>query len=253
MVEWECILECNYRCFYCGNGRNDMLHKPIRYETDKVRTFKFLDKIYKEFPDEELFVFGGEPFIHPFIDEIIGHMNEIGMKFVIQTNFSFIDRIKQMLDVHEFTVQVSLHPTEINDKMQILNGIEELQNIIRRIDIMFVGQTSLDLFKDVLPRLTNKRVLHTTPVGDFNLKGVCNEHLYRFNEMKRAVYGKVYQFEEGDRSFDWEEQMKGGSIYKGRPCIYKDRYVLFDPSLKRYMCNYRQNNEVCPNDQCFLM
>jgi len=253
IVEWECVLACNYKCFYCGNGRNDMIDKPIPFETDIDKVFKFLDGIKSEFPDEELFVFGGEPFLHPHIELIIKHMNEIGLKFVIQTNFSCTDRIRMIADTQELNIQISLHPSEINDKIDTLNGIEEMENIIRRIDVMFIGQPSYDLFREVIQRLNDKSILYTTPVADFNISGVCNDHLYEFNKVKKTVFGQAYRFEKGDRSYQWEDQMRGDITYKGKTCIYKDKYVLFDPALKRYTCNYRQNNEVCPNDQCFLM
>ena len=230
-----------------------MLERPIHLEKDKLKVFEFLDNIKQEFPDEELFVFGGEPFLHPFFGDIMTYMNHIGLKFVVQTNFSKIYTIRNMSKRTDFNLQISLHPSEIKGKMELLNGISALQGNIRQIDIMYVGQPSLDLFKEVLPILTDKSKLYMAPVADFNLKDVCNKHLFEFNRLKKTVIGRVYNFEQGDRSYNWEKQMKGEVSYKGKPCIYENEYVLFDPSLERYTCNYRQNNKVCPNDQCFLM
>jgi len=253
IIEWECILECNYKCFYCGNGRNDMLDESIPHEQDKTKVFKFLDDIKLHYPDDELFVFGGEPFCHPFIGEIIHHMNEIGLNYIIQTNFSLTDKIRRILDNEQFEIQISLHDTEIVDIPKLIYDISDLQHIIRRIDVMYDGQQSLDLYKQVLPILDNRDILYVTPIADFNLDDVCNNHLFEFNRLKKTVIGKVYRFEKGDRSFKWERQMKGEISYKGDVCIYKDKYVLFDASLHKYTCNYRQNNNDCPNDQCFLM
>jgi organic radical activating enzyme len=253
IVEWECTLNCNYRCYYCGNGRNDMLPCVIPHEPDKEKIFRFLDGILDEFPESELFVFGGEPFLHPFIGEIIAYMNEIKLQYIIQTNFSQPEIIKSILEKEDFTIQVSLHRMQIQDIMGLYNSIRELQHIIKRIDIMFDGAGCLPLYGEVLRVLDDKKKLYMAPIADFNLDGVCNQHLYEFNRLKKGVYGKVYQFESGNRSYVWEEQMRGNISYKGKTCLYKNRYVLFDPSLKRYKCNYRQNNEICPNDQCFLM
>ena len=64
IVEWEAVLDCNYKCHYCSNGRNDLLDKPIRYEKDMNKICAFLDNIKAQWPDEEVFVFGGEPLLH---------------------------------------------------------------------------------------------------------------------------------------------------------------------------------------------
>ena len=230
-----------------------MLGCAIQHEPDKEKVFRFLDMIREEYPEDELFVFGGEPFLHPFIDEIIGYMNDIRLKYIIQTNFSQPEIIKSISENYDFQVQVSLHRMQIRDIMKLYNSIKELQHLIRRIDIMFDGAGCLPLYGEVLRVLDDKKKLFMAPIADFNLKGVCNHHLYEFNRLKKGVYGKVYNFEGGNRSYVWEEQMRGNISYKGKTCLYKDRYVLFDPALNKYNCNYRQNNDKCPNDQCFLM
>ena len=92
IVEWECILDCNYNCKYCTNGRNTVLDKPIKHIEDPVKIYNFLSMLKNNYPDSELFLFGGEPFLHPKIDFIINTLNELNMKFVIQTNFSYYIR-----------------------------------------------------------------------------------------------------------------------------------------------------------------
>lgn len=254
ILEWECILECNYRCSYCTNGHNGVLNTPIRYEKDKSRVFSFIDKMKEKWPNTELFLFGGEPFVHPFIDEIIGHLNSVAMPFVIQTNCSLPKRIKEIREKHDFKIQVSVHPTEIKNEKIFIDNVCELQDIIRRIDVMYVGDTSLKYYRDIHTRLNDTSVLYLAPLADFNIdETIVNNHLFEFNRLKKTVYGKVYQFEKGDRSFKWEEQMRGAWTPKGKTCLYKGRYILFDPQLKSYSCNYRENNDICPNQQCFLM
>lgn len=256
ILEWECILECNYGCAYCTNGRNEVLAKPIKYEKDKAKVFAFLDMLKERYPTDELFLFGGEPFVHPFIDEIIGHLNAIEMPFIIQTNGSVTERIKQIAEQHDFRIQVSVHPTEIKEKDRdaYLRGLFELQKIIRRIDVMFIGKPSLEYYKEIVGFLRNKKMLYLAPLADFNIdEEIVNNHLFEFNRLKPTITGMVYQFEQGDRSFKWEQQMRGVWTPKGKPCMYKDKYILFDPSLNSFSCNYRQNNDICPNQQCFLM
>jgi organic radical activating enzyme len=253
IVEWECILNCNYKCFYCGNGRNDMLRCPIQHEPDKRKVFSFLDGLLVRYPGCELFVFGGEPFTHPFIYDIILHMHNIGLKYVIQTNLSHIDKIRCILRVVDFPIQASIHPKEIGEIRATVDSITSIQEHLRRVDVMFVGEESLKVYRAIHRCLDDTRKLYLAPIADFNTGESCSRHLFDFNIQKKSVLGKIYRFEEGNRSIKWEQQMKGELSYKGQPCLYKDRYVLFDPALNQYNCSYRQNNEACPNDSCFLM
>ena len=252
IIEWECILDCNYKCSYCVNSRNSALAEPIYFEKDKEKVFRFLDLLKEKYIEDELFVFGGEPFLHPFLDEIISYMNNINLKFIIQTNFSVYNNIKKCLK-ENFQVQVSVHPTEIKDIDSYIKNIDELQHIIRRIDVMYIGKDSLKFYKEILKVLKDKDKLFLAPVADFKLLNTVNKYLYEFNQLKQGIYSKVYQFEPGERSYIWESQQRGITSMKWQPCIYKDKYILFDPMLRSYTCSYRQNNDICPNDHCFLM
>jgi organic radical activating enzyme len=253
-IEWECILDCNYKCKYCVNSRNSSLSIPIPFEKDKEKVFQFLNSLKEKYKDDELFIFGGEPFLHPFLDEIIEHLNKIEMKFIIQTNFSIYNNIKKCIDKNlEFNVQVSIHPEEIRNSDIYIEELSNFQNIIRRIDIMYIGEESIIFYKKLLKVIKNKSIIFLAPVADFIIKDVVNNQLFKFNELKQGIYGKIFQFEPGERSFIWESQQKGITSMKFQPCIYKNSYILFDPMLKSYSCSYRQNNDICPNDCCFLM
>lgn len=253
IVEWEVTLDCNYQCEYCTNGRNSALDKPIKYENDKTKVFEFIEQLKENYPNEELFLFGGEPFLHPFIDEIIQKLNDVGMKFIIQTNFSQIQKIKQIAETHKFEVQISVHPTELKDVEELSVGIKDLYSIIRRVDIMYANKSALNIYKHLMTQVSSEKLV-LVPLADFNIEDdVVNSSLFEFNKMKKGIEGKIYNFESGERSFAWEEQMKQRLSFKGNPCIYLNEYILFDPMLNAYNCSYRQNNFICPNDTCFLM
>ena len=255
MIEWECILECNYKCSYCCrfNGPAGVTG-PIRYEKDKDKVFSFLSSLKEKYPESELFLFGGEPFVHPFIEDIVSHLNSVGMSYVIQSNFTLYDRMRSLLEKETFPLQISLHPNDIEDEEELLKQLPLFIDYIRRIDVMYVGRHTLDLYKKILPVIGEARDrMYLTPVADFEFDAGMNEHLYDFNKLKNdPVYGRVYNFEDGERSFLWEDQMKGNFSLKGKPCPYIGKYLLFDPQLNSYTCNYRQNNELCPNNHCFL-
>ena len=118
---------------------------------------------------------------------------------------------------------------------------------------MYIGKPSLSLYRNVRSILKDKSIIYLTPVADFNIESACNHYLYEYNQMKKSAHRAVYSFEKGGKSFNWEYQMKGKVSYNGKPCSHKDKYVLFDPSLNRYTCSYRQNNDICPNKYCFLV
>jgi organic radical activating enzyme len=254
-IEWECVLDCNYNCKYCcANNRNPTFYAPIQFEKDKEKVFQFLNSLKEKYKDDELFIFGGEPFLHPFLDEIIEHLNKIEMKFIIQTNFSIYNNIEKCVNKNlEFEVQVSVHPEEIKNLDIYIENLSKFQNIIRRIDIMYIGDESINYYKKIFKVIKNKSIIFLAPVADFIIKDTANNQLFKFNELKRGIYGKIFQFEPGERSFIWENQQRGITSMKFQPCIYKNSYILFDPTLKSYSCSYRENNDICPHDQCFLM
>ena len=249
IVEWECILNCNHRCTYCSNGHNGVLKTPIMYQKDKQKVFSFIGFLKNTYPNDELFLFGGEPFLHPFIGEIVQELNNVGMNFVIQTNFSLPQHIPE-----NCVIQVSAHPTEIKDIDVFVKNIQKYQHQIRRIDVMYIGEKSIDVYKKILPVLRDKSILFLCPLADFNIKnGAHNQALYEFNSLKQSYLSKVYRFEPGERSFIWERMMRGEISCKNKLCQYTGKYILYDPMLNSYTCNHRQNNVICPHDHCFLM
>lgn len=250
LVEWEVTLDCNYQCMYCSNSRNTALINPIHFETNKEKVFTFIDNLKTKYQNEELFLFGGEPFLHPFINDIIKKLNDVQMKFIIQTNFSMYNIINLINE--PFQMQVSVHPNEIKNINEFLLNLNKFQESIRRIDIMYIGEKSLEIYKQILKNIKDKNKICIKPVADFHTNTV-NKYLYEFNELKKSLYGRIYNFEQGERSFIWEEQQRGLNTLKGTQCIYKDKYILFDPMLNSYTCSYRENNIICPNDQCFFM
>ena len=132
MVEWECILDCNFKCSYCVNSRNSALKKPIMYEKDFEKVKKFIDHL-KTY-DVEIFIFGGEPFLHPRIEDIIKYANTINLKYMIQTNFSMYKKIQNISE--PFILQVSFHREQVKNIDEYIEYLK-INNKIRKIDIMF--------------------------------------------------------------------------------------------------------------------
>ena len=247
MIEWECTLDCNYKCDYCTNGRNSVLKNPIKCITDKTKIFNFLKSIKTRFPDEELFLFGGEPFLHPEIEFIIKTLNSINLNFVIQSNFSCYERISKIED--NFKLQVSLHKSQIRNLDEYIKNLIDFQSKIQRIDLMFEDKGTLNIYKKLKQYIPEEKLL-IAPIADFNVEKTHLKQLKLFNILKKAL---KMNFEEGERSFLWEKMMEGKIITKGHKCLYKNKYHLFDPQFNEYNCSYRVKTDICPNENCFLM
>lgn len=233
-IEWELTLECNFTCRYCTNGRNSCLKTPIKEATDEAVLEDFIRKL----PDNtEIFLFGGEPVLHPKFDFIIGKLNEFKKKYVLQTNFSIdkdYSRVKN--------IQVSIHKqSNINDILKRC-----LKYKPRRIDIMFYNKTSIEVYYKF------KKYFNTyiAPVSDFNTE---IKHLKLLNEYIALKEAKPQICEPSNRCYAWKAMLEGKYTTFNKPCLYKDFYILYAPDLKSYNCSHRINCDICPNQHCFLM
>lgn len=243
-VEWECILDCNYSCEYCTNGRNSVLKNPIKCITDEKRLEEFIISLKKY--NTEVFVFGGEPFLHPKIEFIIQTFNKFKIPFVIQTNFSLFKKIKEIKE--DFIIQVSIHRLMIKDIKILKEQLKEKQDKIRRIDIMYDSLECISIYKE----LKDLKNVYIAPIADFKTsERTYLPKLIEFNKYKKLL--KEINFEPHSRSLIWEDMFINGSKLKGKKCIYREKYILFDPQFKSYNCSHRINCEICPNDACFIM
>ena len=244
MVEWECILDCNFKCSYCVNSRNSALKKPIMYEKDFEKIKKFIDHL-KTY-NVEIFIFGGEPFLHPRIEDIIKYANTINLKYMIQTNFSMYKKIQNISE--PFILQVSFHREQVKNIDEYIEYLK-INNKIRKIDIMFKSLEDIKLYNRLIKE--GLRNVFIAPVADFTYNKISHlECLANFNKYKKIL--RDISFEPGDRSFKWEAMIRGESLTKGKPCIYKNKYILFDPLFRSYNCSHRINCDICPNNACFL-
>jgi MoaA/NifB/PqqE/SkfB family radical SAM enzyme len=250
LVEWEVTMECNFGCTYCTNL--DKSIKPIR---DKALLKSFIESLGKQHPGTEVFIFGGEPFLHPDIAYIIECFNEFNIPFVIQTNFSK-KSVKVMKSIKSpFKIQISIHPTEV--KLTQLSSLFKIPADIRTVDVMYTGKAALEYYLRVKDLLLNSGAdVFLTPITDFG-DGVSNLALLEFNRLKKDPnYKKFIRFEEverlgRDRSDLWIDK---DFSPKGKPCIYNDKYFLYRSDLEMNNCCYRVKHDgICQFDKCFLM
>lgn len=246
-VEWEVTLKCNYSCFYCTN-----LDQSLNTVTDKSQLKKFIKSLGEKYPNVEIFVFGGEPFLHPNIDYIIECFNEFNIPFVIQTNFSkksvaVIKRIKQ-----PFKIQVSIHPSEV--KIEHLPFLFETDVEIRVIDVMYSSRQAIKYYFKVKELAKNVQHIFLTPVADFG-DGFSQKLLEDYNKLRyNPSYNKFIDFEQVKHWNKYRSELWENFNPKGKPCIYNGEYFLYGPNLELYNCCYREkHNGICNHEKCFLM
>jgi len=261
IVEWELVLNCNYNCEYCG------LLENIKIETDEVKLFEFIKMLHDKYPDTEIFLFGGEPFLHPKIEFIIKTFKDFNQPFIIQTNFSAysIHKIKKINT--SFNINISIHPSQISieDVLQNFKIFEEFKDRLNirvyNIDIMYYNNDAINYYLEI-KHLIGDDNLTLIPVTDIGCTGFA-ESLKEYNKIRNnKIYQEIIHFEDIVRTVQdtklrskiWEDFNDKKYTTYGKTCLYIDRYFLFDPSLKMYNCCYRKiNTGTCLNEACFLM
>lgn len=247
-VEWEVTMKCNYSCFYCTN-----LNKSIYPVLERSAIRDFIQMLGHTYPDVEVFVFGGEPFLHPEINYIVECFNEFKIPFVIQTNFSK-HSIKVMKTITQpYTLQVSIHPTELS--LEELEEAFETKAVIRTIDVMYGASNALQYYLQT-KKLSDCEDIYLTPVTDFG-DGRSDELLEEYLVMSRSkIYQDIVRFEDVERLGRQRSELWADKDFqtKGKPCLYAGKYFLYGPNLEMYNCCYRiKTDGICPKEKCFLM
>ncbi len=257
LVEWEVISECTYNCFYCELPN-------VKTQKNKDVLSKFISTKLKNDTDngfEKVFLFGGEPFLHPHIGYIISELHFHEVPFMIQTQLSdkTVDTILNLKPT--FELNLSLHITEETIDKFVDNLVLLKDYNITKIDMMY---SKKHCEKDYLKLLSLMRKndinisTHLTPIADFHLTSPEAEVLLKdYNKLKNGPIKKIIKFEttslfNEDRSMLWEKQNTGEYSNIGKPCIYKNRYKIYNSLLQEFSCHRQKNVSIC-EDRCFLM
>ncbi len=257
-------MKCNYNCGYCT-----LLDNEIK-DGSKDKLLRFQKNLNNLYPEVELFLFGGEPFLHPYIEFILQNFIDMGQPFIVQTNFSkkSVEVMNRLKLTKPININISIHQTEtdLNILKKDFSSIRDNINI-KQIDVMYLGRESVG-FTLKLKRYLNQRVkyegLSLIPVGDFEVDGY-SEILKEYNIIKNSAYRKVIDFEGMKRinPFNgimeyradiWEDMFVNNKSTMGLPCMYQGVYFLYSANLELYNCCYRKkNNGICEQQNCFMM
>lgn len=86
---------CNFRCPFCHNA-SLVVDIPKEAEISEEAFFEFLKK--RQGVLEGVCVSGGEPLLQPDIERFIGRIKELGYAVKLDTNGSFPDRLKMLVE-----------------------------------------------------------------------------------------------------------------------------------------------------------
>lgn len=259
MAEWEVTSYCSFNCYYCSlpSISTNLNEEDIT----KFISINLKNDILSGVP--YIFLFGGEPFLHPKIDFVLNTLNNNKVPFIIQTHLSDITtkNIIQNKD-KEFILHLSVHLTE-QTMDNFLKNLVSIKDFIKinKIDVMYSITQCERLYLKLLSEMRKLKIkipCHLTPIADFhNVSPLANSLLKEYNLLKINRLKSMLTFEttnlfDKDRSILWEEQLTNKYTTIGKECMYKNHYKLYNSSLEEFSCHRQKNVTIC-EDQCFLM
>lgn len=130
VVSWNVNTTCNYRCSYCTQ----------RFKDDRGRwaqdTPRFLEAFARLPGRWEIKLSGGEPFVHPTLDELVAGLATMGHRVSVVTNFSSTrERLSRFVEAANGRVGVfscSLHLEYVADVGAFADKARWLQEQLER-------------------------------------------------------------------------------------------------------------------------
>lgn len=222
------------RCWYCC--RTDVGLTQAKLTNDDIeRITSRLKEI--NLPAQ---VLGGEPLLHPRLEYIISRLNSKNVEYMIQTNFSYTDKIKDILKRHHFQMSVSIHRTQIKDINKTIANLIELRDYICNVDVMYSDIEDLRLAekiskfcKDTKARFLERIGYKISPELFDKLKIAYNDYVKNVPETS-PVYCRMPK--EDINSFT-------PNPYYNKECPVTN-YYAFDIDGKEYRCPYR-HDKIC--------
>ena len=213
------IRRCNLACKYCNEY--DDYSKPVPTQEMKTR----LDKL-ADLGTRIVTLSGGEPLLHPELDEIIAHMRRRGVIAGMITNGYLLmpDRIKRLNDAGLDHMQISIDnvmPDEVSKKsLKVLD--KKLQMLAEHAEFhVNINSVLGGGIKNPLDALeVGKRAIELGFTATVGIIHDGDGQLQPLGEVERAVYLQMRQLEKRNYSrINWFQD----DIAWGRPNDWKCR------------------------------
>ena len=257
-VDWKILDKCNYTCEYCP-WKHDI---PLPTQS-KEELREFITSLDSNI---EVYLFGGEPFLHPRILDIIEILNEQEQIHQIHSNFSniAIKRLEEVPSHHRVHIALTVHQTQISiDKLkEQLSRLKALPSniIIDDMVVMYMNKDSLEYYK----------VAKSFDITEIDFHPLINmgedENSYiedYLDKAKSIVYSRLFNFKRPSIEIDgvmldgnevWRDMENGTFPLNGRECLYKGDYACYTPELEKMNCLLgHMENDICTVDLCPLI
>ncbi len=162
-VKFKLVWTCNLRCVMCNHWR-DRRAAPLKIE----RLRPIIDEL-AALGCRKIHVSGGEPTLHPDLDDFIAHATQNGMRVTMTTNATLIDkaRARALADagLHGANVSIDSPEKRLHEKIRgvkgsyktTVRGLEYLSRYLPRVRInTVVTRTNYQSLVD-LPDLAAER------------------------------------------------------------------------------------------------
>lgn len=204
-LQWHLTEQCNLRCSHCyqsGGGGSELTLADIRsVATESAAMVEEWQRLYCVEIERSCNVTGGEPLLHPDLDEILAHLDGAGFALYLLSNGTLIDRAAATrLAVRGVRgVQVSIEgPEGIHDRIRgagsyraALRGCERL--LEAGLDVTFNVTLSRLNAPHLEEVLTTAAMLGVSRVGVARLVPSGQGVLLREQMLDAQEAGDVYR------------------------------------------------------------
>ncbi|MBQ6687475.1 MAG: radical SAM protein [Bacilli bacterium] len=191
---------CNLKCMHCYIGE---IENPIHMELDNII---YLIDVLIKYQAEYIVISGGEPFMHPFIDDIIDIIgtNYQNIPFIITTNGSFLDKkhLDQIIKYENIQIQISLDGVtkEVHEQQ---HGENTFDKIIEVLEYLKCVKRRRKILRMTVSKVNYKECVKFAELADyFNMDtsfayvtkvGRANEN---WDNLKMSLAQQIYVNEE---------------------------------------------------------
>lgn len=195
----EISQRCNLNCLHCGS---DCKSNTNQAELTTPSWKKIITSVKQQFSDKVAFIItGGEPLMHPDLDEITQHIARQNMRWAMVTNGMLLNqkRMQMLLKNNIYSLTISLDGTKnahnlLRNHPKAFEKVEHALKLIAQSDI-----PQKDVVTCVFPANLNQ--LDEMAAYLIN-KGIAEWRLFRIFPSGRAKNNRILQL-----SFDQTQQM----------------------------------------------
>lgn len=228
--------KCNFHCLYCGSGGEATASNNEIISVDTIREYVThgMERGLTKFR-----ITGGEPFLHPQIDEILSFLDSTGCYILVNTNGSLIGNHKDTIEKLSSNVKFAVSfDTLKSERLEIISKVKCHEKIVE--NVRFLSQSGNLLRLNMVINKHNCDEVYD--IIDFCQELKCDLKILDvvsvpvpFSDDRQDFYREV-------NSLEAEFAKKCDSIYSheysrgfGTPCYryrFKDVYVTIKNSKK---------------------